>query len=68
MPPLDLSNPWNLYDPADVDFRLQPNSAAVDAGVALPGVNDDARGDAPDLGAYEQGAPLPVYGPRPAQP
>ena len=65
VPPLDLSNPWNLYDPADVDFRLRPESAAIDAGSALPGVNDDARGNGPDLGAYEVGAPLPVYGPRP---
>ena len=64
VPALDLSNPWTLHDPADVDFRLRPTSAAIDAGVALPGVNDNALGDGPDLGAYETGAPLPVYGPR----
>jgi len=37
---------------------------AIDAGVRLAGINDDANGDAPDLGAYEFGEPLPVYGPR----
>ena len=52
------------------DFRLKPGSKAVDAGVRLPNVNDDFGGQAPDLGAYETGKPLPVYGPRtaPAQP
>jgi hypothetical protein len=33
--------------------------------VALPNVNDDFGGSAPDLGAYEIDAPLPHYGPRP---
>ncbi len=62
--PLDRSNPSTLHDPAAVDFRLRPNSAAIDAGVRLPGVNDNANGSAPDLGAYEFGEPSPVYGPR----
>lgn len=47
------------------DLRLKPGSAAVDAGLVLPNVNDGYRGAAPDLGAYEVGDPLPVYGPRP---
>ena len=64
VPPLDRTNPWVLHDPADVDFRLRPGSVAIDAGVRLAGINDDANGDAPDLGAYEFGEPLPVYGPR----
>jgi hypothetical protein len=38
---------------------------AVDAGVRLPGVNDDFTGRAPDLGAYEVDRALPSYGPRP---
>jgi hypothetical protein len=46
------------------DVRLSPQSAAVDAGQPLPGINDDFSGKAPDLGAYEVGAPLPHYGPR----
>ena len=59
------SDPRTLYKPADFDFTLRPGSAAIDAGVRLPGVNDDFTGRAPDLGAYEVGRPLPHYGPRP---
>jgi hypothetical protein len=66
VPALDRSNPGTLHDPAAIDFRLRPESAAIDAGVSLPGVNDHANGRAPDLGAYEYGEPLPVYGPRAA--
>ena len=61
----DPSDPRKLYKPDDFDFRLRPDSAAVDAGVRLPNVNDDFTGRAPDLGAYETGRPLPHYGPRP---
>ena len=57
-------DPRTLYKPADFDFQLRPGSAAVDAGVRLPGVNDDFTGRAPDLGAYEIGRPVPHYGPR----
>lgn len=62
--PPDPNDPHRLYDPAVVDLRLRAGSAAVDAGVALPGVNDGYAGAAPDLGAYELGAPVPHYGPR----
>lgn len=47
-----------------VDLRLAPGSEAVDAGQVLPGLNDGYHGRLPDLGAYEQGEPLPHYGPR----
>jgi hypothetical protein len=47
------------------DLRPQAGSPVVDAGVKLPNVNDDFRGAAPDIGAYEVGQPLPHYGPRP---
>jgi len=57
-------DPRTLYRPADFDFQLRPGSAAIDAGVRLPGVNDDFTGRAPDLGAYEVGSPSPHYGPR----
>jgi hypothetical protein len=57
-------DPRTLYKPADFDFTLRPGSAAVDAGVRLPGVNDDFTGRAPDLGAYEVGRSVPHYGPR----
>ena len=58
-------DPRTLYQPSDFDFQLRPGSIAVDAGVRIPGVNDDFTGRAPDLGAYEIGRPLPHYGPRP---
>jgi regulation of enolase protein 1 (concanavalin A-like superfamily) len=41
---------------------LQPGCNAVDAGVALPNVNEGFRGSAPDMGAHEYGAALPHYG------
>jgi len=60
----NLATPGRLYTPAEVDLRLKAGSAAVDAGVDLPGVTEDTSGSAPDLGAYELGSPLPTYGPR----
>ncbi len=53
------------FDCATIDLRLKEGTAAVDAGEVLPGFNDDYQGQAPDLGAYELGSPLPQYGPRP---
>ncbi|HVQ16809.1 MAG TPA: hypothetical protein VMS40_24570, partial [Vicinamibacterales bacterium] len=60
----DFSRPSQLYDPAVVDLRLREGSVAVDAGVELPGITDGFQGRAPDLGAYELGAPPVHYGPR----
>jgi hypothetical protein len=57
-------DPRTLYRPADFDFQLRPGSAAVDAGLRIPGINDDFTGRAPDLGALEVGRPVPHYGPR----
>jgi len=62
--PPDPATPHAVYYAADFDFRLKPGGKAVDAGARLPNVNDDFTGRAPDLGAYEIGQPLPVYGPR----
>lgn len=56
------SAPMTRY--AAPDLRLAGGSAAVDSGVAIPGINDGFAGAAPDAGAYEVGAPRPVYGPR----
>ncbi|MGP8246485.1 MAG: hypothetical protein ACLQVN_18445 [Bryobacteraceae bacterium] len=64
VPMVDESDIQRLYNPEDMDFRLRPNSAAIDAGVVLPTINDGHTGRAPDLGAYELGQPLPQYGPR----
>ncbi len=47
------------------DVRLAPDSAAIDRGLRLPGLNDRFVGDGPDLGALELGCPEPIYGPRP---
>ncbi len=41
--------------PTDLDLRLKTGSAAINSGARLPGINDDFKGDAPDLGAYELG-------------
>jgi hypothetical protein len=52
-----------VYHAMDLNFRLKPGSKAVDAGVAIPTVNDGFTGKAPDLGALEVGVPEPHYGP-----
>jgi len=72
--PPDKNDPQRLYNPEDFYFQLQPvlggfeigqfANPAIDAGVLLPTINDDFTGRAPDLGAYEQGRPVPHYGPR----
>jgi Bacterial Ig domain/Right handed beta helix region len=46
------------------DLRLAAASAAVDAGVPIPGITDGYAGSAPDLGAYELGKSVPAYGVR----
>lgn len=53
-----------VYGHAGVDFRLRSRSAAIDAGMVLANINDGYAGQAPDLGAWEYGAPAPEYGPR----
>ena len=45
-------------------LELKPGCNAVDAGQVVPNVNEDFTGEAPDLGAFEVGRPLPHYGPR----
>jgi hypothetical protein len=60
----DRKTVQKVYKAEDFDFRLKPNSAAVDRGVALPNVTETFSGSAPDLGALEVGQPLPHYGPR----
>jgi hypothetical protein len=62
--PSDPSSRHAVYHSMDLDFRLKAGSAAVDAGVAIPTVNDGFTGGAPDLGALEVGKPIPHYGPR----
>jgi hypothetical protein len=64
MSPPDPARRYAVYHAMDLDFRLKPGSTAVDAGIALPGINDGFAGGAPDLGALEVGQPEPHYGPR----
>ena len=64
MNPPDPSLRHAVYHAMDLNFRLKPDSKAVDAGVRIPTVNDDFSGQAPDLGALEVGRPEPHYGPR----
>ena len=67
VPPLDaqdVESVQKVYKAEDFDFRLRPESVAVDRGVVLPNVNEDFSGKAPDLGALETGRPAPHYGPR----
>jgi len=47
------------------DLRPVLGALVVDTGQRLRNINDDFRGDGPDIGAYEAGQPLPHYGPRP---
>ena len=47
------------------DLRISSGSAAADAALLLPNINDGFTGEGPDIGAYEAGQPLPHYGPRP---
>ncbi len=64
VPKPDMTDPQHVYTTDGFDFRLKPGSAAIDAGVELPGITDGFTGRAPDLGAYETGVPIPHYGPR----
>ena len=59
----DIPNP----PPATMAFQyltLRPSCNAVDAGISLVNINNGFTGNAPDLGAYELGQPMPHYGPR----
>jgi hypothetical protein len=62
--PPTATNRHKVYHSMDLNFKLKPGSKAVDAGVAIPGVNDGFVGKAPDLGALEVGKPETKWGPR----
>jgi hypothetical protein len=57
--PNGLSAPPQLTSPASGSFEPQPGSPLVDAGVALPGINDAYVGAGPDVGALEWSGPPP---------
>lgn len=46
-----------LRSAGDFDFRLRSDaSEAIDKGIVIPGITDGYVGDAPDIGAYENGS------------
>lgn len=51
-----------FVDQENGDFRLQADSPAIDAGVRIPGFNDNYQGSAPDIGAFEFTPSLTLYG------
>jgi hypothetical protein len=46
-----------LIDAANGNLRLQSSSPAINAGIQIPGITGKFGGSAPDIGAYEFGAP-----------
>ena len=46
------------------EYFLAPRTPGHDGGVFVPNFSDDFRGSAPDVGAYEDGAPPLHFGPR----
>lgn len=46
-----------LTNPLAGNFTLLASSPNIDRGAVIPGINDSYAGSAPDLGAYEYGAP-----------
>jgi hypothetical protein len=51
--PHGLSVEPGFADAASGDYTLDPASDLIDAGVAIPGINDTFVGAAPDVGAFE---------------
>jgi hypothetical protein len=51
------------YAAGSQDLRLRESAVCVDAGLVLENINDSFEGSAPDLGAYERGLLVPIYGP-----
>jgi hypothetical protein len=64
MSPPDHTQRHAVYHAMDLNFNLKPSGKAIDAGVAIPTINEGFNGKAPDLGALEYGKPPLKYGPR----
>ena len=62
--PPDVTRRHHVYHSVDLNFRLKANSKAIDAGAALPTINDGFTGKGPDLGALELNGKEVHYGPR----
>lgn len=57
--PIDFKR---AYEP--VEMTLNKSGKLIDAGAVIPNVNENFRGKAPDIGAYEYGGSAPHYGVR----
>ena len=56
------------YDPSEINFHLQVDSAVEDAAVVITGLPRQLPiGNGPDMGAWELGQDRPHYGPRPPE-
>jgi hypothetical protein len=68
VPEEDMKSNWEdtpgPIDMTGMDFSLVDGAAPVDAGVVIPGINEDFTGADSDIGALEKGKPVPHYGPR----
>ncbi|MFH0756398.1 MAG: right-handed parallel beta-helix repeat-containing protein [Bacteroidota bacterium] len=62
-PDTDFPNP-PIPEREVPDLRPKAGSRVIDAGILIPNININFRGEAPDCGAYEEGQDLPHYGPR----
>jgi hypothetical protein len=60
--PIEIPKEFAAFMTPPASIKLNPTCNAVDAGVKLPNVNDTFTGQAPDLGALEQGHSAPHYG------
>ncbi|MEI7904465.1 MAG: right-handed parallel beta-helix repeat-containing protein [Candidatus Firestonebacteria bacterium] len=60
---IEIVKPPKLM-PIGAMFELKDGSPAIDAGEIIPNISDRFVGKAPDMGAIEKGAPMPLYGPR----
>ena len=66
----NLPADWDVaVPPGSRDLRLNASVPEIDSGIALPNLNDPFVMDgSPDMGAFESGQDLPLYGPRPLVP
>lgn len=58
------SSPCRYTAPVQYLTLKSGTNTAIDAGIAMPNINDGFTGSAPDLGAYECGVTPVHYGPR----
>ncbi|QNN22526.1 right-handed parallel beta-helix repeat-containing protein [Planctomycetales bacterium ZRK34] len=58
----DDAQPGEFVNVEAFDLRLSSDSRAINAGVVIPGITESFTGPAPDLGAYEHGAPRRAAG------